>query len=152
VVNLLRNLTKAAPAAPQKLQVGVDVSSYQGAPSKWSATAGTFSWAAVKVTEYEANGTKYVNPYASSDWDWLASKHKGRIAYLFGHPSVSAANTVDFFITQLHSLGLKDADGIALDLEVSDGLSASHVASWGADVPAQPHAAALHVRGLRAGG
>lgn len=137
MVNLLRNLTKAAPAAPPKLQVGVDVSSYQGAPSKWSGTAGTISWAGVKVTELEPNGTRYVNPYAAADWEWLASKRKGRIAYLFGHPSVSAASTVDFFITQLHSLGLKDADGIALDLEVSNGLTASHVASWGADVQSE---------------
>ena len=134
MANLLRNLTKAAPA---KLLAGVDVSGYQGTPSKWAYTAGTISWAAVKVTEYEANGTKYVNPYAAADWEWLHSKKKGRIAYLFGHPSVSAANTVNFFITQLNALGLRDADGVALDLEVSDGLSPSHVASWGADVQSE---------------
>jgi lysozyme len=134
VANLLRNLTKAAP---EKLLAGVDVSGYQGTPSKWASTAGTISWAAVKVTEYEANGTKYVNPYAAADWEWLHSKKKGRIAYLFGHPSVSAANTVNFFITQLNALGLRDADGVALDLEVSDGLSPSHVASWGADVQSE---------------
>ena len=134
MANLLRNLTKAAP---EKLLAGVDVSGYQGTPSKWASTAGTISWAAVKVTEYEANGTKYVNPYAAADWEWLHSKKKGRIAYLFGHPSVSAANTVNFFITQLNALGLRDADGVALDLEVSDGLSPSHVASWGADVQSE---------------
>ena len=134
MANLLRNLTKAAP---EKLLAGVDVSGFQGTPSKWASTAGTISWAAVKVTEYEANGTKYVNPYAAADWEWLHSKKKGRIAYLFGHPSVSAANTVNFFITQLNALGLRDADGVALDLEVSDGLSPSHVASWGADVQSE---------------
>jgi GH25 family lysozyme M1 (1,4-beta-N-acetylmuramidase) len=134
VANLLRNLTKAAP---EKLLAGVDVSGYQGTPSKWASTAGTISWAAVKVTEFEANGTKYVNPYAAADWEWLHSKKKGRIAYLFGHPSVSAANTVNFFITQLNALGLRDADGVALDLEVSDGLTPAHVASWGVDVQSE---------------
>jgi GH25 family lysozyme M1 (1,4-beta-N-acetylmuramidase) len=134
VANLQRNLTKAAQ---EKLLAGVDVSAYQGTPSKWTSTAGTISWAAVKVTEFEANGTKYVNPYAAADWEWLHSHKKGRIAYLFGHPSVSAANTADFFITQLHALGLRDTDGVALDLEVSDGLTPSHVASWGADVQSE---------------
>jgi len=131
VVNLLRNEANAAAA---KLQAGVDVSSYQGPPSKWSAEAGSFVWAAVKITELEPSGTRYVNPYAHSDWDWLASKKKGRIAYLFGHPSVSAASTVSFFITQLESIGLRDTDGVALDLEVNDGLSASRVAAWGEEV------------------
>lgn len=134
MVNLLRNLTNAAP---EKLQVGVDVSGYQGAPSRWSATAGTISWAAVKITELETNGTKYVNPYAAADWEWLASKRKGRIAYLFGHPSVSAASTVNFFITQLRAIGLRDTDGVALDLEVNDGLAAARVASWGAEVQSE---------------
>jgi GH25 family lysozyme M1 (1,4-beta-N-acetylmuramidase) len=134
VVNLLRNLTKAAP---EKLQAGVDVSSYQGKPGQWSATAGAISWAAVKITELEPNGTKYVNQYAAADWDWLASKGKGRIAYLFGHPSVSAASTVSFFISQLEAIGLKDTDGVALDLEVNDGLTASRVAAWGAEVQSE---------------
>lgn len=134
MVNVLRNLTKAAP---ERLLAGVDVSGYQGTPSKWASTAGTISWAAVKITELEPNGTKYVNPYAHADWEWLHSKKKGRIAYLFGHPSVSAASTVHFFITQLHAIGLRDTDGVALDLEVSDGLTASHVASWGADVQSE---------------
>jgi GH25 family lysozyme M1 (1,4-beta-N-acetylmuramidase) len=134
VANLLRNLTKAAP---EKLLAGVDVSGYQGTPSKWASTAGTISWAAVKITEFEPNGTKYVNPYAAADWHWLHTKKKGRIAYLFGHPSVSAASTVNFFITQLNAIGLRDADGVALDLEVTDGLTASHVASWGADVQSE---------------
>jgi|HubBroStandDraft_5_1064220.scaffolds.fasta_scaffold02959_3 GH25 family lysozyme M1 (1,4-beta-N-acetylmuramidase) len=134
VVNLLRNLTKAAP---EKVQHGVDVSAFQGAPASWSKQAGSFTWAAVKITELEENGTRYVNPYAAADWSWLASHQKGRIAYLFGHPSVSAADTVDFFVTQLDALKVRDTDGIALDLEVNDGLSAAKVAAWGVEVQAE---------------
>ena len=134
MVNPQRNLTYTAT---QTLIRGVDVSSYQGAPTDWSRVAGSFSWAAVKITELEANGTRYVNPYAGADWDWLASHHKGRIGYLFGHPSTSAASTVDFFITQLNRIGLKDSDAVALDLEVNDGLSAARVASWAADVQSE---------------
>jgi GH25 family lysozyme M1 (1,4-beta-N-acetylmuramidase) len=121
------------PAA-RKFQVGVDVSSYQGPPPDWKSAAGNFSWAAVKITELEPNGTRYVNPDAAADWAWLRSNKKGRIAYLFGHPSVSAADTVAFFISQVSELGLRDRDGIALDLETADGESAPAVDSWALSV------------------
>jgi GH25 family lysozyme M1 (1,4-beta-N-acetylmuramidase) len=135
VANLQRNLTNAT-AATGRL-AGVDVSSYQGTPGQWVPDAGGFSWAAVKITELEPKGIKYVNPYRAADWEWLAANKKGRIAYLFGHPSVSAADTVDFFISELDALKLEDNDGVALDLETSDGESAAHVAAWGAAVQAQ---------------
>ena len=133
---MLKTLTKPSV---RKLQPGVDVSSFQGPPADWVKSAGTFSWAAVKVTEYEPDGTKYVNPQAAADWSWLLTNKKGRIAYLFGHPSVSAADTVSFFLSELDKLGLHDTDGVALDLEVNDGLGAAEVASWGADVQSELH-------------
>ena len=118
---------------------GVDVASFQGAPGTWTKAAGNIVWAAVKLTELEPNGTKYVNPDAKADLDWLRTNHKARIAYLFGHPSVNATQTVDFFLIELNHIGLYDTDAVALDLETTDGLSARRVAAWGNEVQSQLH-------------
>jgi GH25 family lysozyme M1 (1,4-beta-N-acetylmuramidase) len=123
-------LTPAAKTLPK----GVDVASFQGPPSSWTKNAGNISWAAVKITELEPSGNRYVNPDAQADWRWLHQNGKGRIAYLFGHPSVSAASTVSFFADEIHKLGLNARDGIALDLEVSDGKTPAQVAAWGVKV------------------
>jgi lysozyme len=131
VLTWLRSLTQAAA---HKTLPGVDVSSFRGASGGWSSVAGNIGWAAVKVTELEPDGTRYVNPDAATDWEWLRVRQKGRIAYLFGHPSVSAAATVNFFLGEIGRIGLLDTDAVALDLEVSDGLSSAVVASWAADV------------------
>jgi lysozyme len=129
----LKTLTETT----SKTLKGVDVSSFQGPPADWAASAGAISWAAVKITELEPDGTRYVNPDAAADWDWLKNKKKGRVAYLFGHPSVSATDTVDFFLEKLKPLGIQDSDAVALDLEVSNGLGASAVAAWGRSVMSQ---------------
>jgi hypothetical protein len=118
---------------------GVDVASFQGSPGSWASAVGDIVWAAVKLTELEANGTKYVNPDAKADMDWLKSNNKARVAYLFGHPSVSATDTVSFFLSEFNDLGLLDTDGVALDLETTDGLSAQQVAAWAVDVQSQLH-------------
>jgi hypothetical protein len=118
---------------------GVDVASFQGSPASWTSVVGDIVWAAVKLTELEPNGTKYVNPDAKADMDWLRTNHKGRIGYLFGHPSVDATQTVDFFVTQFNAIGLQDTDAVALDLETTDGLSAQKVAAWAVDVQSQLH-------------
>jgi GH25 family lysozyme M1 (1,4-beta-N-acetylmuramidase) len=109
---------------------GVDVSGWQGPPGTWRGAAGRFSWAAVKITELEPDGTHYVDPDAAADWSWLERNRKGRIGYLFGHPSVNAADTVRFFVADLSKLGLKRADGVAVDLEVTDGLTPKQVSDW----------------------
>jgi GH25 family lysozyme M1 (1,4-beta-N-acetylmuramidase) len=149
VLSLLRNLTKpsarrAAAAAARsepliavkKMQPGVDVSSFQGPPGDWTKSAGSITWAGVKITELEPNGTRYVNPDAAADWDWLLANKKGRVGYLFGHPSVSVTDTVDFFVTRLDGLGLRDTDAVALDLEVSDGKTPAEVSAWARQVQA----------------
>jgi lysozyme len=120
--------------AAKKLLTGVDVSVYQGPPGTWVKEAGNISWAAVKLTEYEPGGTRYVNPDAKPDWDWLKDQKKGRIAYLYGHPSTSAADTVELFIGKLRSLGLDNSDAVALDLEEADGKTADQVADWAGNV------------------
>ena len=116
---------------------GVDVSSFQGPPGSWTTVAGHIVWAAVKLTELEPNGTRYINPDAQADWDWLKANGKGRIAYLFGHPAVSATETVTFFLSELNHIGLRDTDAVALDLEVTDGLRPAQVAAWGVSVQSQ---------------
>jgi GH25 family lysozyme M1 (1,4-beta-N-acetylmuramidase) len=135
----------AGPAVPDaepdvaRLLRGVDVSSFQGLPGNWKHEAGPISWAAVKITELEPNGVHYVNPDAAADWAYLDRQNLNRVAYLFGHPSVNAGDTVTFFLSQLHRLGLRDEDGIALDLEVTDGLGPAAVAAWARNVAGQLH-------------
>jgi hypothetical protein len=43
---------------------------------------------------------------------------------------VNARDTVSFFVGELGKLGLGDADGVALDLEVTDGRTPPEVSSW----------------------
>src|ERR1044071_1514564 len=113
---------------------GVDVSSFQGLPRAWMAQAGSISWAAVKISELQPSGFRYVNPDAAADWSALKATGKGRIAYLFGHPATSVAATVDLFAAEMHRLGLDDGDGICLDHEVSDGRAPADAATWGRSV------------------
>jgi GH25 family lysozyme M1 (1,4-beta-N-acetylmuramidase) len=115
---------------PRSYQIGVDVSHFQRRPRHWGPTAGKISWAAVKITELLPGGRRYVNPYAAPDWAWLHRHRKGRIAYLFGHPSVSPAHTVAFFIREVGRLGLLPHDAVALDLEVTDGRHPAAVSHW----------------------
>ncbi|HEY1644460.1 MAG TPA: GH25 family lysozyme [Streptosporangiaceae bacterium] len=131
---MLDQLRALITPAAKKLPKGVDVASFQGPPATWTKNAGNISWAAVKFTELEPNGNRYVNPDAAADWKWLHQHGKGRIAYLFGHPSVSAANTVSLFADEISKLGLNARDGIALDLEVSDGKTPAQVAAWAVKV------------------
>jgi len=131
VGDLLHN---QAESASHDLQPGVDVASFQGLPRHWTHVAGDITWAAVKITELEQDGTRYVNPYADADWKWLHAHAKGRVAYFFGHPSRSPAESVAFFIAHLTRLGLQDADAVAVDLEVTDGRGVAEGASWGVQV------------------
>ena len=113
---------------------GIDVSSFQGLPQAWMAKAGSISWAAVKISELQPSGFRYVNPDAAADWAALKAAGKGRVAYLFGHPSTDATATVGLFTSQMRALGLDDADAVCLDHEVSDGRSPASVAGWGREV------------------
>jgi lysozyme len=129
-VNPALNTPDAEEPAVAGLLRGVDVSSFQGVPAQWKAAAGTITWAAVKITELEPSGLHYVNPDAARDWSFLHRQEHVRVAYMFGHPSVSASASVAFFLQELRPLGLHDDDAIALDIEVTDGLSASAVDAW----------------------
>jgi len=119
---------------------GCDVSSFQGAPGAWKSAAGDIAWAGVKFTELEPGGTRYVNPDCALDWAWLKTNSKGRIGYLFGHPSVSAADTVSFFISELDRVGVEDTDAVAIDIETNDGhVTPVAVSEWTRTVAADLH-------------
>jgi GH25 family lysozyme M1 (1,4-beta-N-acetylmuramidase) len=128
--------TSGNVAAAAKTILGVDVSSFQGPPAAWRAEAGGIKWAAVKLTELQPNGVRYINPDAAADWAFVKQQKLGRIAYLFGHPSVSVAETVTFFTGELKALGLLSTDGVMLDLETTDGLGPGAVSSWAVEVMA----------------
>ncbi len=113
---------------------GVDIASFQGTPGQWKGAAGDIGWAAVKITELQPDGTRYVNPDAEGDLQYLASTGKKRVLYLFAHPGASAAETASFFTGEVRSLGLRDDDMVAADLEVNDGKAPAEVAAWGRDV------------------
>lgn len=117
--------------------LGVDVSSFQGMPGQWAATAGRIDFGSVKLTEHKPDGETYINPDAAADWAFLLEQRKFRIAYMFGHPGSSAAATSTAFLAELERLGLNDMDGVALDLEVNDGLSAAEVDAWALGVTHQ---------------
>lgn len=101
---------------------GEDVSAYQGA-YQWP---GNLSFGFAKATE----GTFYQDPQFKHNWDALWSAKKLRGAYHFGHPSTSAVAQAQYFVAFVKAHGLLDLDALALDLEVSDGLSAAQVAAW----------------------
>src|SRR6202042_715216 len=70
----------------------------------------------------------------AADWAWLGARGKGRIGYLFGHPAVSPGAPVPGSAAEACRLGLDAGDGIALDLEVTDGLSPAVVAACAREV------------------
>lgn len=112
---------------------GVDVSVFQSGPASWRASAGAIEWAGVKISELSASGP-YISPDAAADWTWLGANGKGRVGYLFGHPGAPVAATVSLFTGELAKAGLGDGDGVALDLEVSDGLAPPRVSQWAGQV------------------
>jgi lysozyme len=126
--------------------IGVDVSSFQGAPATWSKEAGAIQWAAVKITELipptTAGGSviRYLNPDAAADWAYLKAHGLVRVAYMFGHPSVDPTASVDWFISQLTPLGIEDGDAVALDHEVADSADPAAASAWAVSVQQQLHA------------
>lgn len=126
------------PEAVKTIQ-GVDVSGFQGPPGAWQAEAGNVKWVAVKLTELQPNNVPFVSPDAASDWAFVGRRKLGRIAYMFGHPSVSPSESVALFAGELTTLGLSDTDGLMLDLEVTDGLSPAKVSAWARKVMADLH-------------
>lgn len=109
---------------------GVDVASWQGPPGDWKTDAGDIGWAAVKLTELYPDGSRYTDPDAAADIEWLRASGKGIVHYLFAHPAAPVEDTVRFFVSVLDQVRLADGDGIAVDLEVTDGRNPAQVSVW----------------------
>lgn len=118
---------------------GVDVSNWNGVPKDWKQAAGRISWAAVKSTEVALESgrlTAFANADAPADLAFLRQSGKGVIHYLFAHPDTPAQATGQMFAARVRDLGLRDDEGIAIDLEVSNGRSPGQVAAWTQEVAA----------------
>lgn len=100
---------------------GVDVSSFQGA---YNWTSEKFGFA--KATE----GTFYQDTQFAHNWNTMWSKKILRGAYHFGHPGTDAKSQAKYFVNFVRSHGLETNDALALDLEVTDGKTATQVAAW----------------------
>lgn len=109
---------------------GVDVSNWQGPPGDWRGIAEPYDWAAVKFTEFYPDGSRYLNPVAGADWEFLREQKKGRIGFLFAHPAASTAETVAYFTAAIRGAGITDADAVMVDLEQTDGRNPAQVSVW----------------------
>lgn len=106
----------------------LDVSNFQGAFDWVNAQRQVPGLAGgiAKLTE----GTGFTDADAAHNWGQLAQLGLVRGGYHFGHPGESASAQAAFFLAEAARIGLGSKDILALDLEVTDGLSAGQVASW----------------------
>ena len=108
---------------------GVDVSSYQGSIN-WAAVRNSgISFAFTKATE----GTGYLDRYLNANIAGM--KRYGIVpgAYHFAHPSIDPTAQANYFTNAVRNANGGNFHGLlqlVLDLEVSDGRSASQVWSW----------------------
>ena len=118
---------------------GIDLSSFQ--PSfDWSAEKGRISFAFIKVTE----GTTIRDPEFAVNWQRAKELGIVRGAYHFAHPRNGAAAESRAFVDQVRAHGLNAGDLLALDLEVSDGLSPAQVAEYARNWCSDVHRATGH--------
>ena len=106
---------------------GLDVSSWQGA-FDWRGHP-DITFAAAKC--YEAGAGE--DPQFARNWSDMWTTFSGkipRIAYCFGHPGDSAVTQADVLVQLTRDHGLQAGDHLALDLEVTDGISVPEVVSW----------------------
>ena len=105
---------------------GIDVSNWQGSVNWAKHASDGIKFAFAKATE----GTGFSDGQFARNWRGMKSHDIVRGAYHFGHPKNGAKAEADHFLKVVRAQGLHDGDLLALDLEVSDGTSASHVASY----------------------
>jgi lysozyme len=117
--------TRAADASGGSYAVqGIDVASYQGNVNWTSVKNAGISFGFDKATE----GTTYTNPYFAGNWANMKANGIIRGAYHYGHPGTDATAQANYFYNTV-----KPVSGdlqMALDIETTDGQSASHVWSW----------------------
>jgi lysozyme len=95
---------------------GPDVASYQGYPDWAEVAAWGARFAFTKATE----GTDYVNPSFTYNWERIRAVGLVRGAYHFARPDDNApADEVDWFLTQVRDVA--GSDLLVLDLEDGTG-------------------------------
>ena len=114
-----------ADAEPHDQCAGIDVSHWQGA----------FDWRGhpdITFAAASAQGRRREDPqFARTGRTWTTFSGKmPRIAYCFGHPGDSAVTQADVLVQLTRDHGLQAGDHLALDLEVTDGISVPEVVSW----------------------
>jgi len=106
---------------------GLDISNVNGALDLASlARQYRLSFAILKATE----GTGFRDPLFPAAWEALKQLGLARGTYHFAHPSGEPDAEAAFFLAYVRENGLLDADVLALDLEVTDGLPPEQVAGW----------------------
>lgn len=106
----------------------IDVSNFQG-PFNWAGAKSSTPQLAggiCKATE----GNTFLDPDLAHNWAGIKDQNLARGAYHFGHPGESPGTQLTFFLNHLAALGLTTRDILALDLEVSDGLTPAQVSRW----------------------
>lgn len=105
--------------------LGIDVSRYQGDVNWFSVAASNVTYAFAKATE----GTGYVDAKFSQNWSGIQEVGLYRGAYHFGRPGGDPESQAAHFAAVVGQLGFRDLPPV-LDLEVSDGHTASNVLEW----------------------
>ncbi len=116
-------------AASPSYMRGIDVSHYQGTID-WGKVAGAgIQFACAKATE----GTTYVDGTFATNWKGMRQAGLTRCAYHFAHPAQSASAQAQHFVKTVQQAGGYAASKtlqLMLDLETTDGKSASAVRAW----------------------
>lgn len=95
--------------------------------SNWQATLDIATVDADVVAVKATEGNGYTSPSFQEQWKAVEDSGKGRIAYHYLHPSISAVAQMRHFLNVVEEAGLESDDCLAIDLEDSDGISAELV-------------------------
>lgn len=107
---------------------GVDLSNVNGRTDIGSLRRQhDLSFVFFKATE----GTGFRDGLFPAAWKVLGELGIARGSYHFAHPDNDPAAEARFFLAAVETAGLRDTDMLALDLEISRGMSPAHVAAYG---------------------
>ncbi|MGC4064846.1 MAG: GH25 family lysozyme [Polyangiaceae bacterium] len=101
------------------------MSRYQGEVDWFSVAGSSVKFAFAKATE----GTGYVDSSFSKNWAGIQEAGLYRGAYHYGHPGGDPESQAAHFAAVVGEVGYRDLPPV-LDLEQSDGHSATHVLEW----------------------
>jgi lysozyme len=125
------------------MKTGADISHYQASFHVAAYEAAGEDFIALKATE----GHTITDPVFTDRWRAAAGAGLPRVAYHFGYPGGSSTTQADHFVAAVRRAGWRRGCAWALDVEVTDGTSGSHVLAW-ADAWCRRVRAALGGAGL----